>query len=347
MRRRLLAVALGTTVGLGATELALRLINAALHPTIYLLDEQLGWRHAPDVCRRLRDERGREVTFATDADGLRVDPAAGPAPASADARTVLFVGDSFTQGSQVEHAETFVARVGEALPNVRTLNAGVGGYSTLQVSLALQSQLPRHRPQLVVLTVFDNDFADNLMPYFSGLGPRPFVAVDGAFASLRLGVDPTPFLPFLQPAPAAFWLYTHSALYRAVHKNLFLPRHGDRLARLEQEARRALPEDDERVAMAVLLRQLGAAVRGAGAQLLVAAMPTRQQVARGASPWQKWLAEHCATHEIPFVALLPALREAGAERCYYEVDIHLTREGHEAVTAAMAPAIEAALATPR
>ena len=123
MRRRLLAAALGTVVGLGVTELGLRVFNAALHPAIYELDAQLGWRHAPGVHRRFRDELGREVLFATDADGLRVEPA-GTSPPAADARTVLFVGDSFTQGSQVEYAETFVARMEQAfaeLNNVGTL----------------------------------------------------------------------------------------------------------------------------------------------------------------------------------------------------------------------------------
>lgn len=345
LRRGLLLLAFGTVLGVAAAELALRAANALLHPAIYELDPQLGWRHAPNIERTLRDETGRTIRYVTDARGLRDDPAA--APAAAGARRVLFVGDSFTDGSQVEVAELFPARVATLLDGVVTHNAGVGGYSTVQELLLLEQRLDELRPDLVVLAIYENDFIDNLMPYFGGLGPRPYLRVTADEVTLVREPDPARFEPFLPPAPAAFWLYAHSAIYRSVHKNLFLPRRGQELWHKEQRERDALPVADQRLAMAYLLGRVAELTRVAGADLLACAIPTREAARSNDAPSHPWLAERCAALGLAFVSLLTALHDAPADEAYFATDIHFTRLGHDRAARALAPAIRAALARRR
>jgi lysophospholipase L1-like esterase len=343
-RRRIASLLLGIGIAVGLAEIGLRPLSRFLYPPLYELDTELGWVNARDVARDLADETGRVVHFATDAHGHRTAPNTAPPaapPTGAGARRrVVFTGDSFTQGSQVEVDELFVTLVGRAVPDITTWNAGVGGYSTLQQLRALPAQLGALAPDLVVLVVFENDFVDNLMPYFSGLGPRPYVTVrDGQVTGVAT-LDPASFERFLMPAPAAFWCYQHLALYRTLHKNLFLPAAGDRLARLELAERAAVPEADQRLAMQWLLTKLAAMVHAANARLLVAAIPLREAAAAGAAPSHAWLAAQCAAAGTPFVSLLPALREP---RSYFVRDIHLTAFGHAAVAAALAPAVAESL----
>lgn len=316
-------------VALGLAEAALAVWTSRATPALYRLDDRLGWTHAPRVDRLVAVEGGGTARFCTDARGLRATPHADARPAGR--RRVLFVGDSFTEGSQVEEDELFSRRLERALPGVECWNAGVGGYSTVQVLLALPDQLEAWQPDVVVLTVYDNDLQDNLMPYFAGLGPRPYARVDGNAVQIETEAPAGAFERFLMPAPGALWLYEHSALYRTLHKHLFLPAKGQALHELETSERAALPVPDQRAVMACLLQQFAAAVRAQGSRLLVAAIPTREQAAAGKCELHDWLAAQCLDVQAPFRSLLPELARAGAANAYFAFDIHLTAAGHAAV----------------
>jgi lysophospholipase L1-like esterase len=326
---RLAAAAGALLVALGLAEAALAVWTGRVTPALYRLDDRLGWVHAPGVDRTVAVEGGGTARFRTDARGLRATPHADER--AADRRRVLFVGDSFTEGSQVEEDELFSRRLERQLPGVECWNAGVGGYSTLQSLLALPDQLEAWRPDVVVLTVYDNDLQDNLMPYFAGLGPRPCARLVGAAVQIEPEAPVGTFERFLMPAPGALWLYEHSALYRTLHKHLFLPARGRALHELETSERAGLPVADQRMVMACLLQQLAGTVRAQRARLVVAAIPTREQAAAGACELHDWLAAQCLDVQAPFRSLLPELARAGAANAYFAFDIHLTATGHAAV----------------
>ncbi|MFN7672521.1 MAG: SGNH/GDSL hydrolase family protein [Planctomycetota bacterium] len=326
---RLAVAAVTLLVALGLAEAALAVWTSRATPALYRLDDRLGWTHAPRVDRLVAVEGGGTARFCTDARGLRATPHADARPAGR--RRVLFVGDSFTEGSQVADDELFSRRLERELPGVECWNAGVGGYSTVQVLLALPDQLAAWQPDVVVLTVYDNDLQDNLMPYFAGLGPRPCAQLDGGVVRVVPQPPAGTFERFLMPAPGALWLYEHSALYRTLHKHLWLPSRANALHALEGAERAALPLADQRTAMAQLLRQLAAAVRAQGAKLVVAAIPTREQAKAGTCELHDWLAAQCLDVQAPFRSLLPELARAGAANAYFAFDIHLTATGHAAV----------------
>jgi lysophospholipase L1-like esterase len=331
----------GFAVAVVGAEILLRIWTRVTNPPLYELDTQLGWKHASNVDRRLDVEGGGTVRFVTDARGLRVMPHASERVPGE--RRVLFSGDSFTQGSQVEGSEVFPALVERALPRMQCIDAGVGGYSTMQEWRALPALLAQYSPDLVVLVLYENDFQDNLLPYYSFLGPRPYVRVTGDVVEAIDAPDPRPFERFLMPAPGAMWCYEHCAIYRALHKNVFLQLRGLELAELEAKERAAVADADARTAMSWLLARIAATVREANRELLVVAIPAREDVKAGASPSHEWLARVCERLGVPFVSALAALREVGAERAYFAMDIHLTASGHECMAALLQAPIAAML----
>jgi len=106
-----------------------------------------------------RDDDGVRCTF--DADGFRAE-----APPAVFDRTVLFVGDSFTQGYGVADGASFPAQTGSALARrgirARAVNAGDRGAGAAQELRLVRRLLGRMRVDAIVLQVFpDNDLDDN------------------------------------------------------------------------------------------------------------------------------------------------------------------------------------------
>lgn len=338
---RLLAVACVLLVALVIAEAGLALWTARATPALYRIDARLGWTHAAGIERELDVEGGGTALFRTDARGLRATPHAEPRQPGS--RRFLFVGDSFTEGSQVDDDQLFSRRLERALPGVECWNAAVGGYSTLQTLLALPEQLAAWRPDVVVLTVYDNDLQDNLMPYFAGLGPRPYALVMDGAVRIEPQAPAGRFERFLMPAPGSLWLYEHSALYRSLHKNLWLPAKWRELEALEAGERMAIPAADRRLVMSKLLADVAATVRAQGGALVVAAIPTREEAKAGACELHGWLAGECAQLGAPFVSTLPLLAREDAAATYFAKDIHLTARGHEVVADALLPTLREAV----
>lgn len=341
--RPLLRIGLGALLAILVLEVALQLLQRTLHPPLYTLDEELGWRLSPHLDRELDDEHGRTIRLRTDRTGLRI--AAGESAVADQPGGVLFLGDSFTMGGQVEAEECFAFLVGRHLaPGPPSINAGVGGWSTVQEAIVLEDLLTRLRPRLVVLVIYENDFVDNLMPYFSGLGPRPHLAIDGDGIALPRPSDPASFRAFLPAVPTAFWLYRHSAIFRSYHKNVFLPRNAEALALREASARDRVTAEAQRVAMLHVLSQIRRIVEQSDARWMVCAIPSREQVLQSEAPRSHgWLATDLEAFGVPFVSLWASLRDADGAANFYPKDIHFNRQGHATAARALTPFVRQAL----
>jgi lysophospholipase L1-like esterase len=87
---------------------------------------------------------------------------------------VLFLGDSFTDGSGVNDAETFVNRYGHLVRDrlglsICPINAGVEGYGSLEESYVLETYFDTFaRPPLIVLMHYANDVADDVDAVLGG-----------------------------------------------------------------------------------------------------------------------------------------------------------------------------------
>lgn len=162
------------SVGVGASlllaEAALRLVGVH-YPAFYTVDAERGFALRPGAEGRWTREGQGQVRV--NSAGFRgAERALQPPPGSL---RIAVLGDSFTEGLQVDEQATFVRQLQAGLtaapacrlrsPGTRSvdvLNFGVGAYGTGQELLTWRHLARRYRPDLVVLSVYPgNDFTDN------------------------------------------------------------------------------------------------------------------------------------------------------------------------------------------
>jgi lysophospholipase L1-like esterase len=181
-------------VVLAAAELILRAIDLrelrdSYEPGRALLfrhDAELGWAPIPNASATFTGTR--TVAVRNNSLGLRdIEPAGERKP------TVMFVGDSFVWGYDVEAGERFTELLRGELPAARIVNAGVPGYGTDQEYLLLDRLWSAVRPDVVVLMYCTgNDRADNSANMRNGGYYKPYLAraADGAW---RFAGRPVPW----------------------------------------------------------------------------------------------------------------------------------------------------------
>jgi lysophospholipase L1-like esterase len=210
----LLLAAASLAVTLGLAELAFRAAGyTALHDRYS--SPELFWRHDPILGWALEaNARGRfvgprpfpvefDTTIETNSLGLRGPELSAPAPGE---RRVLFLGDSFVAGFEVEQEETFTAllekrldrRLGEPF---RVINAAVRGYGTDQSYLWFRDRGRALDAELVVAVFSANDFEDNVTLHRPR---RPFGKP--AFALLPTGALELRGSPVPRYAPCSSWV---------------------------------------------------------------------------------------------------------------------------------------------
>lgn len=130
-------------------------------PTGYLQDPQLGRIYAPGIY--IHGVEGYSWSRIGER-GIREDPMPrGAAPS----RTVLFLGDSFTEAFQVPVKSSFAHGVGNLLAQAGTpvavVNAGRSGASPAFYAEAHQALTSAFHPDAVVIQMSDQDFATDLL----------------------------------------------------------------------------------------------------------------------------------------------------------------------------------------
>jgi hypothetical protein len=100
-------------------------------------------------------------------------------------RRVVVIGDSYAVGYEVDMEQTFAmvlqAELRKRNPNVEVLNAGVSGYSTAEAALYLERELIKYQPDVVVASVYVNDYADNVRANLLRLDGTTLVAANDSY----------------------------------------------------------------------------------------------------------------------------------------------------------------------
>jgi hypothetical protein len=132
------------------------------YPSVFRHDAELGWFPVPNAVGPFQGSRTFNV--ANNSLGLRdVELEATLRP------TVLFVGDAFLWGYDVEVQDRFTELLRKDLPGLNIVNAGIPGYGTTQEYLLLQRLWDVLKPDVVVLVVCaGNDRDDNSSNAISG-----------------------------------------------------------------------------------------------------------------------------------------------------------------------------------
>lgn len=114
----------------------------------------------------------RRTSVETDAHGFRRTqfPVDGARP------TVLFLGDSFTEGLHVRTEDTFVNLFGLEMhaAGIRAVpvNAGVNGYGALESAWTAERFADQLRPRVVILSLYPNDAHENDLAVIRGAIPE-------------------------------------------------------------------------------------------------------------------------------------------------------------------------------
>src|SRR4051794_30260994 len=88
---------------------------------------------------------------------------------------ILAVGDSFTQGWEVDDDETWPSYL-EKLSGVPVVNAGVGGYGTDQIILRAEAMLPIVRPNILIIGFLEADMFRTGHSVFGA--PKPYFTLE-------------------------------------------------------------------------------------------------------------------------------------------------------------------------
>lgn len=186
---RILLLTVTSLVMLTFAEIAGEFVLGPRHRPIFQPDDRLIFKFIPNrvsVMTRSPLNGGETVTHRINSEGFRGDELL---PAGAATRMVVY-GDSFIHAFYSPQEETFAVRLGALLANrlgrqVEVVNAGVSSYGPDQISLKMEDELPRLRPDLVVVAIFaGNDYGDLLRNKMFRLG------ADGALVENHWKLDP-------------------------------------------------------------------------------------------------------------------------------------------------------------
>jgi hypothetical protein len=257
----------------------------------YRHDAELGW--APDPYSRSIVKNVRTIHVQHNSLGLRdVEFRPGARP------TIMFLGDSFVWGLDVEANERFTDLLRRRISGYEVLAAGVSGYGTDQEYLLLQRLWAKVRPAVVVLIFCtQNDRLDNstniryegyYKPYFA-TAPDGSLVLEG------------------QPAPESRLQHIREGW---LARNVWLARLGADVYLKIRYPLKYVPDPTER-----LVSKIRDFVEGNGAKFFVGLQYT-----------DPGLISHLQDNRIPFV------RFDGAE--FYpdaSAGAHWTPEGHKLV----------------
>lgn len=171
-------------------------------------DQELGWFPIPDSEKTFTGSRAIKVQH--NHMGFR-----DPEHVLDSKPRMVFLGDSFLWGYDVEQSERLTERLREMIPNWSIFNLGVSGYGTDQEYLLLQKYFDHYQPDIVfLLFCVDNDMQDNTHNVSNGGYYKPYYKLE-AGAIVARGI------PVPKSANYFFGTYptvTESYVVRAVVK---------------------------------------------------------------------------------------------------------------------------------
>jgi len=151
-------------------------------PTQY--DARLGW--VPRANFKGADHQ-EAVMYTADAQSLRQHNYDRPPPPADGA--ILAVGDSYTEGGEVEDNASWPAHL-ERLTGRRVINGGAGGYGIDQIVLRAEDLVARLKPSVLLVGFIADDVGRAELTRRSGAAKPYFTVEAGALALHNVPVPP-------------------------------------------------------------------------------------------------------------------------------------------------------------
>ena len=262
-----------------------------------------------------------------DHDGYSVSEAEWRDPAKATNKyettcKIAFLGDSFTEASQVPYKESFVGLIGSRTP-CQVRNYGVSSYSPILYLTQWRHEVRLWRPSIVVVELYSNDIAD-----------------DANYAKVAR-LDEAG-LPIAIPGPG-------NNIVTVALRNLYLVR---LIREVQLKVQWWLTRDAKPMSVvggyveenpnitplsAKLMTALAEEVESSGARFVMFVVPSKYRLANQGSQWSnlefsdKWKEWASENKHVFFVDLVAAFRhysEQGSLPFFLE-DIHFNSLGHK------------------
>jgi len=311
-------------------------INSTEYGNLTTFDETLGWKGVANGMGEFVTQNNR-VRLTHNRQGNRD---VEHEDVSTKKPAIVFLGDSFTWGHEVEFDEMFVNRLRDRLPAYEIFNLAQRGYGTDQELISFRNWADSRQLRLVALVFCENDIEDNNSEFrYDKPKPRYRLKND---ALVLTGVPLPRVEAWTNPRPGKdapeSWLRKLPKLLFHSHllHDLYL-----RCAELHSNIRGNETENDrgrqeDLTITARLLGELKREVEGKGAQLVVVFIPSKAEIEGPHSrlPYQSAIAGLCRQLGIRHFDLGPTFRKVWF-RTYYRLGTHWNPHGHKVASEAL------------
>lgn len=311
-------------------------INNTEHGNLTEYDHMLGWKGVPDGKVEFITANNN-VWLQHNQDGFRDiehNDFSNKKPA------IVFLGDSFTWGFEVEFDDMFVNGLRSLLPNYRIFNLAHRGYGTDQAFLTFKQWSYNGQLQWVILMFSENDVDDNnahfrhrkLKPMYQlvdndlVLTGVPVPKLNAWMNSLRLEKSPDSWRTTLKDVLCQSNLF-HDIYFR--YKLFQSSRKSNRRATINTG------EADLRLTSQIL-QKMKEKVEGRGAKLLVIIIPSKREIQQlnDSASYQNEITELCQKLSIEHLDLAPNFK-ATWYRTYYRIGMHWNSHGNQVAKVAI------------
>jgi len=315
-------------------------------PKMMKINPSYGWYHATDAQKVFTTE-GEKALIVQNKLGHR-GPNYGAQPAPGKKR-VLVLGDSFTEGSHVGEDELFTNIIANKYPSLEVMNAGIGGWSTVQEYLYLRNEGIAFHPDLVLLMFFENDLIENCVPFYPSIGPRPYASLQNEQLEIIENPSPDEWRKYVLPLPFALQLNRYSLAYNFFNYRVYQRLRASHLRQLEYEDVKKTDSYPKIEIEKMILRKMNNLLKEGNIPFAIGLIPTRNDAVKGMSETHGPLLSFCKESGIPCISLLDALKEEydKGNKPYFEIDIHWNRVGHKVASEELGKFIDQILLPPQ
>jgi lysophospholipase L1-like esterase len=224
LAKNLIAVLIGLAFALAALEGVTRLFADTLGISSYMqYDELLGWVARPDATRHHRSAKeGFDVVYRINDYGLRGTAYDTTKPEGV--RRIVVLGDSNGFGWGIDENSHFAALLDQELDKTEVVNFSLSGYGTDQQYLRFRRDGIELNPDVVILQLTPNDFAEIQYPFFKQKAKPQFLLDDSGELELvnvpvrSMGPNSEEFYRKSLPVPFKEWLGWNSYSYNYLNQ---------------------------------------------------------------------------------------------------------------------------------
>jgi lysophospholipase L1-like esterase len=316
----------------------------------------IGYRFVPNLKARVPHESGGYLVQANEL-GFRSNRSFTPERTEAKRRVLVF-GDSFTAGDGVSNAKRYTERLEEKIPALEVYNFGLSGTGTDQQYLIWREFAQGIAHDAVVISVLVENVRRITSRYrrYADLSGRelvygkPYYTLQGDELSLHHMPPPREPIREENLPPEERESVDRGGRFHLLRQVVSAVGVKDVVQRITRY--QPVPEYDSGTTPGWLLMRaiLSQWVRSLARPVILVPLPLYQHIEEtsDATPYQERFREladelGCALHDpLPdFLRYTPEQRR----RFRFEKDVHPTPEGHEALAASLAPALERMIAT--